>query len=281
MHRADKKRPTIFRLPLNLPKFAAKNLETKMMRTTLLFILICFLPVSLFPNEIDQLFKEANQAYQDKENSEAIEKYEAILNEGYHSLDLYYNLGNAYYRNGEIGKSILNYERALLLNPNDGDVQFNLSLARQQLKDNFEVLSTFFLTRWWRSLRQLASSTSWSILAMLVLWTGIGGFVLWLMGQARKTKKRGFFVGVVCLVGSMFLFSLAFSRTKFEENSGQAIILSSTVSLQNAPDEASTQILQLHEGTKVKLLDQIGDWHKVKLSDGDQGWLPDKALEQI
>ncbi len=251
------------------------------MRTKLLFLFIYFLPVSLFPNNIDQLFKEANQSYQDKKNSNAIEKYEAILKEGYHSSGLYYNLGNAYYRNGEIGKAILNYERSLLLRPNDEDTRFNLSLARQQVKDKFEVLSTFFLTRWWRSLRQLASSTDWSILAMLVLWTGIGGLVFWLLGQARKTKRRGFFTGLICLFGSIFLFSLAYSRTQFEENSGQAIILSQVVPLQNAPDEASPQILQLHEGTKVKLLDQIGDWHKVRLSDGEQGWLPNNAFEQI
>ncbi|MCR9290250.1 MAG: tetratricopeptide repeat protein [Bacteroidetes bacterium] len=226
-------------------------------------------------------FQEANNFYQSKQYSKAIEVYEGILTQGEYSAELYYNAGNAYFRNGNLGKAIVNFERALLEDPGNEDIQYNLKIANENRIDEIDILQPFFLKQWWISLREMGSEGFWSGLGLLFLWLGVGGIVLWLIGQERTQKKKGFFVGIILLILSILPFSLASSRSKFEDNSEKAILISESIYLKSGPDDASTDILKIHEGLKVNLLDKIGEWHKVKLSNGEEGWLPEGVLEEI
>ena len=260
-----------------------KRIAFLKMRKGILNVLILLFPVFVFANDSTKTFEEANELYQSNEFSTAIEKYESVEAQGYRSPELYYNLGNAYFKINQPGKAILNYERALLIaNPDTReDIQYNLELVRKSLTDDIEVLPQFFLKRWKNILRNLASSKSWSIIALLIFWLGIGGLIVWLKGKDRQQKKIGFVAGMVVLMMSALPFFLAIDASRFEQSSELAVIMSEEVKLRSAPDEESNSIFLLHEGVSVELLDQIGAWYKVKLRNGEQGWLPKDALEKV
>ncbi len=248
-----------------------------------LYCLTVFL-ISVFPGAFSQgneLFQQANEAFQKNDFEKAAQLYEQLTESGYRSPELEYNLGNAWYRLGRPGRAILHYERALLLNPRDEDILHNLALTRQQLKDETEDLPDLFLVRWWKNLRMAFRASSWGVAALLLWWTGLAGLATWQLGKTRKTKKLGFFVGFACLLVSLLPFSLALSHQRYAENTGQAIILEKTASLRSAPDEAGTEILLLHEGTKVHLSEQLSGWWRVRLANGEMGWLKDNTLERI
>ncbi len=256
---------------------------TRSMRKYILKILYLFFPVLIFANDPENTFQEANELYLANEFSTAIEKYESILDQGFRSSELYYNLGNAYYKVNMPGKAVLNYERALKLATAESrkDIEHNLAVIRKNSPDEIEALPQFFLKRWKNNLQYLLSSKSWSITAMIFFWLGMGGLMLWLAGRSRQQKKTGFIFGLLLITISLLPFYMAFDRKKQESNSGLAVIMAAEVNLRSAPDESSAAVLLLHEGTSVDLTDQIGEWYKVELQNGEQGWLPKRKLEKI
>ena len=118
-------------------------------------------------------------------------------------------------------------------------------------------------------------------MTVLSLWVGLGGLIMWLFGVTRERKKQGFIAGLCFLLLSFIIYFLANSQANFEKNSQLAIVLDKKIELKNGPDKESSAVLEIHEGLKITLLDQIGDWYKVKLSNGDQGWLPVGSFEEI
>ena len=228
-----------------------------------------------------QNFEKATAAYQAKDFKTAISTYEAGLSEGMISKELYYNLGNAYFREKQYGKAVLNLERALQIAPSDADIQHNLQIVRQELVDDIEQLPPFFLAKWWNATSQIFSSTVWSALAILTMWLTVAGLVLWLIGKQRTQRKRGFLGGLGLLVLTLLFYALGNTRANAEQDSGQAVLISKEMALRSAPDGESKVILDLHEGVKVSIQDQIGDWHKVRLANGEVGWLPKDVLEKI
>lgn len=249
------------------------------LKNRLLVFCVCSL-TTLLANPQAQ-FEAANAAYQKGDFLSAIDNYEQVLETGSFSEEVYYNLGNAYFKTDQLGKAILNYERAALNAPNDEDIQFNLAIANAKKVDDIGTIGKFFVTEWWQGLHKMFGSGIWGGLTILSLWAGIAGFVLWLLGESRDRKKQGFIGGIVLTLLSILLYFVASSQANFENNSGQAIVLANKVALKNGPDKISTEVMEIHEGLKVELLDQIGDWYKVKLSNGDQGWLPLGSLEEI
>ncbi|MFN7117990.1 MAG: tetratricopeptide repeat protein [Saprospiraceae bacterium] len=242
---------------------------------------LCALVIALQAADPTAQLASANAAYQQNDFAGAIQQYEALLQKGYHSEALYYNLGNSYYRTNNLGKAVLNYERALLLDPNDTDIQHNLSLVRDRLPDEIDALPTFFLARWWNGLSGWLSAQYWSIMTIGLVWLSVAGLTLWLLGSARRYKKIGFIAGLSLLVLSLLTFALAGSRNQTIANSNRAVVQAKEIVLRSAPDEASKAVFTLHAGTTIQLLDQIGKWHKVVLQNGEQGWLPDASFEQI
>ena len=226
-------------------------------------------------------FISANQDFQNKNYDDAIRKYEIIINAGLVSKEVYFNLGNCFYKKNKIGKAILNYERALLLKPNDSEVLHNLEIAKEQRVDEIEALPDFFLAKGWKNIRQLMSSGGWSFLGILTLWAGIGGLILWLLGKTRDHRKKGFAFGLGLLIFSLLPFALSYSSYSYSKNSKNAIILNNQISLKSGADEASTEILKINEGTKVNIQEKVSNWYKVRLENGEVGWLFDSALEEI
>ncbi len=230
---------------------------------------------------VEEQFELANQAYSSKDYDIAIKGYESILAQAYQSAELYYNLANAYYRTNATGRAILNYERAARLAPRDKDIQHNLEFVNTQLQDEIEVLPAFFLRQWWNNMQQLLSSNSWAVLSLLLFWLGILGLVVWQLGKERRQRRQGFFAGFALVLLSLLPTLWAWSSAKSEQHSKQAILLVKETTLQSAPDAQSATIMELHEGIKLQLLDQINTWYKVRLPNGAKGWLPFKVLEEI
>ena len=263
-----------------MKNYLQNSTKTTNLLKSSLFLLLFLCSFAVFADPQEQ-FDAANNAYQQGHYDKAIQDYETILKTGVFSKEIYFNLGNCYFKTKQLGLAVLNYERALKIAPNDEDTQFNLNIIREQLEDDLDVIGSFFLKDWWRALHQFLSSTTWSILTILTLWAGIAGILLWLFGTSRKLKKRGFISGFVLLALSIFLYFIANSQADYEENTHFAILLEKETPLKNGPDKESSEILPIHEGLKVELLDQIGDWYKVKLSNGEQGWLPKSAIARI
>jgi len=231
--------------------------------------------------EQQDIFQSANKAFSNKKYDEAIQLYESILDKNYQSSELYFNLGNCFFQKKEWGKTILNYERALLITPNETAILHNLSLAKSNTIDEIVVLPSFFLTRWWTQIRNITHSGFWSLLGILFIYVGIGGIVLWILGKERITRKQGFFGGMMALGLSIMIFALAYDSFQIQKKSDVAIIMSKETLLKSLPDEISNELLPLHEGTKVKIIEKITSWYKVRLDNGEIGWIIESALEEI
>lgn len=251
------------------------------MRRTIWSLCFVFLAGYLFGADAEDILRKANEAYRSNDFAQAIENYEDILDQGLESKAVYYNLGNAYYRQGKLGKAILNFERARLLAPKDEDIKHNLKVARQQLQDDIKELPPFFLARWWHSGRMGLSASGWGMVALVLFWLGVGGLIVWILAPSRRQKKMGFVSGIVLLILFVLPLSLAISRYTFEKNTQIAIITTPEVSLRAGAAAESTELMELHEGTKVYLLDQIDEWYKVMLINRDEGWLLGEEIEEI
>ena len=250
------------------------------MKKCILFL--AFITIYTFVQaESPATFALANEQYEAGKYEEAITQYKTLIEEGYDSADLYYNLGNAYFRKNKLPEAVLYFEKAALRSPRDQDIQHNLSIAKDKLPDQFEVIPGFFIGRWWNSLRSIMGPTGWGIMGLLFLWTGIGGLALWLRGGNRKIRKQGFTVGVMLTLLSIIPFSLGFDAAKTIKHSTQGVIMTAEVELKSAPDEVSKAILTLHGGTTISILDEIGSWKKVRLSNGEEGWLENDTFEMI
>jgi tetratricopeptide (TPR) repeat protein len=226
-------------------------------------------------------FEVANTAYSQSELKTAISQYESILAKGEHSLALHYNLGNSYYKENQLGKAILNYERALLLEPQDENTRFNLALAKRKVKGEIDPVPPFFLLSWWQACRTALSSTVWGIIALLLFWAGMAGLSLWQLGKESVQRKKGFFGGIALVLLCLLPLALAWSSYRYQSDTDEAIVVVSTASLKSGADELSTEIRPIYEGTKLTLLDQINIWYKVQLENGETGWLPGSSFEEI
>lgn len=226
-------------------------------------------------------FTTANDAYQQKEYAKAIEVYESILAEGQYSVPLYYNLGNAYYRNGNLANAILYYERALKIKPTDQQILQNLSVAKSQLEDVQVGIKQSKIVEQWHALQNKQSSKGWSWIAILLIWLGVAGLALWLFSQNRTRKKQGFLLGWTFILLSILPFIFATGRYHDQYHSEEAIIMVAETNLKAGPEEESKTIQLLHEGTKIRIVDQIGQWNKVQLEDTTEGWLPKDTTERI
>lgn len=235
----------------------------------------------IFAADAEQLFQNANQAYQTGNFPLAVEQYETILRGGkLFSKELYYNLGNGYFRLNQIGRATLNYERAARLAPTDADIQANLSVVRARVTDDIEAVSEVFFVKWYRLLRGSFSADTWSVFALFFLWFGAGGYAVWLLANQRQWKKRGFIVGFIAVPLSLLLFLTANNAAKMAEMDF-GIIMSKETAFRNAPNENAPVGTTLHEGIKVQMIDKIGELTKVKLANGEEGWVTMKDVEKI
>ena len=224
---------------------------------------------------------EADSSYVNENYQQAVEQYEALLKEGA-SADLYYNLGNAYYRMDNITQAILNYERALLLSPGDADIRFNLQLARSKTVDKIVPQSEFFVTTWYRSLVNLFSVDGWAYVSLISLAVAIILALLYLFATPLWLRKMGFFGGALMVVAFLLANLFAWNQKQIVSHRNGAIIIQSAVPVKSTPAQNGTDLFILHEGTKVVVTDDSMDgWREIRVPDGKQGWIETAQMEII
>ncbi|MEI7596778.1 MAG: tetratricopeptide repeat protein [Bacteroidota bacterium] len=255
------------------------------MRKLNLIIVLLFISTFLAANETqikaEECLKIGNELYQKENYVEAIVKYESALNQGYESADLYFNLGNSYFKNNDITNAIYNYEKAKKLSPSDEDINFNLELSNTKILDKIDKLPEIFYKRWWNIFANIFSEKTWSILILLSLVVFFSLVVIYLFSKTYSYKKNSFFAAIFAVL-VIILFSFAASYEYIGiNNKSEAIIFSYTVNVKASPDINSKEIFVIHEGTKVRISDNIGDWYEIKIPNGSKGWINKSDLKII
>ena len=245
------------------------------------FLLLLFILPTGFAAAQEATLKEAETAYSQEDYTRVIELYEDILAHYGASGDIYYNLGNAYYKAGMIAPAILNYERALLMNPGDKDIRFNLEIAKLGKVDRIEPLDEFFLTRWFRAVQNLFSVDTWASVGITGFILFIGCLILFFFSKWMRLKKTGFYAGIMLFFVVICSNLFAWNQKKAIIERRSAIIFAPTVTIKNSPDVSGTDLVVLHEGTKAFIKSTFGEWYEIELEDGNVGWIPQKDLEKI
>lgn len=212
---------------------------------------------------------------------EALQVWTDIYNTGYRSSGLNYNIGNAYFKLNNIPDAILYYERAYLLNPSDEDINYNLQIARTFIVDRFQEIPELFFVRWYNVVSLFLSTNCWAKIS-------IGSFILCLLllslyiySSRYRHKVIGFWLAVFFFVLTLSSFAFTVRNKSLVYDSHKAIISSPLVSGKSSPDNSGTDLFVLHEGTRVSIEDEVGEWFEIMLSDGNKGWVPVNSLSII
>lgn len=224
---------------------------------------------------------QGDSAYMRNDYASAIQIYESLLTKG-EAAEIYYNLGNSYYKTDDIAKAILNYERALLLQPGNADVRANLEIARSKTIDKVVSVPDIFFVTWTKSLINCLSVDAWAKLGVVFFILLLVSFSLFFFSKQIVWKKSGFIAGIVFLV-FVVLSNVFASEQKTElMNRNNAIILSPSVTVRSTPSESGTSLFVLHEGHKIEIKDNsMREWKEIRLEDGKVGWVPASAIEVI
>lgn len=225
--------------------------------------------------------RNANVLYAQKNYDAAIQQYEAVLQTQGRSAELYYNLGNAYYRAGDIAQAILNYNRALLLEPNYDDAAFNLQIAQKKLVDNVDVTSVFFLKQWMNDFGDLMTSNGWAIVGVLLFAVALAAFLFMVFGRNLKFRKTALNVALFSLVLTIISVSYSIKQSNKIVNSTDGIIMVGSVTAKDSPSLSGKEMFVMHAGTKVTIKSNVSGWTEVELPDGNAGFIPANSIEKI
>ena len=274
-----------------------------MLRNYILFALtICFINIGLVQaqNDSDSVatsaseikessvalpLNEAEAAYINNNFAESIRLYEAQVSEhrsiNQESAQIYYNLGNAYFRDNQIAKAIVNYERALLLEPGDSDIRHNLRFAKTRIEDKIDSADNLFINKWIRSIQNLYSGNTWAIIGIVLFILIIVAIGLYMISAQIILRKVSFYSGIVLLSLVIITNVFAFNQKTKITNRSTAIIMSASVSIYTSPDAHSQELFRLHEGAKVKIKREEGRWIEIVIANGSVGWLQKMYVETI
>lgn len=224
---------------------------------------------------------EGDSAYMRNDYASAIQIYESLLKKG-EAAEVYYNLGNSYYKAGDIAKAILNYERALLLQPGNADIRANLEIARSKTIDKVVSVPDIFFVAWTKSLINCLSVDAWAKLGVAFFILLLVSFSFFFFSKQIMWKKSGFIAGLICLVLVVVSNVFASEQKSKLMNRNEAIILSPSVTVRSTPSESGTSLFILHEGHKIEIKDNsMREWKEIRLEDGKVGWVPTSAIEVI
>lgn len=235
--------------------------------------MICISTFASAQNDAQAMWNSGNEAFSKGEWQSALEFYRNIENSGLQSSKLYYNIGNTFFKMGETGQAILYFERALKLDPSNQDAKNNLSIASQMVLDKIEDVPDFFIATWTHSLRDSMSADGWAVLTLL-----LAVIIAALLIAVRRTSSEGvrkscFIISCILCIIIICTFLFSISNKTAVTNQENAIVTSPVSSVKSSPAEGGTSIFVLHEGTKVEILDNLGEWTKIELADGRQGWI--------
>lgn len=245
-------------------------------------VFLIVIPKSGYSQETrDEKFKAGVEYFSSGNFDQALDLWIDIYKTGYLSAELEYNIGNAYFKINNISGAILFYERAHLHKPGDEDITYNLQIARTLVVDRFEEIPELFFISWYNLLSLSLPTNTWA-------WISISTFVLCLLFLSvyfyttkYKLKVLGFWLALLLLITSLLSLALTFRNKTLVYDSQKAVIFIPVVNGKSSPDDSGTDLFVLHEGTKVTVEDEVGEWLEIRLSDGNKGWVPANSLEII
>ncbi|MDV7186419.1 tetratricopeptide repeat protein [Lutibacter sp. TH_r2] len=247
----------------------------------LVVVLAMFLSLVSFSQETEKLFSEGNTFYKTEDYSRAVDVYLSIEEQGFESADLYFNIGNCYYKMNKVAPSIYYYEKALKLDPNYSDAQFNLAFAQRMSIDAIEQLPKTFLQRFQENVILKFTYETWAIIAVSASFLMAILFLMYYFSGGTKTKLAFFNTAILAFFVLLITVFFAYQNYGVTKKDRPAIIFAEATEIKNAPTPSGEEVFELHEGTKVQILDELDDWKKIKLTDGKIGWIPSKDLKEI
>jgi len=248
-----------------------------MKKLVLLFLFSCF--VSVFAN--DKVFDVANTYYKDGQYTEAIAVYEDLIKGDQVSSELYYNLGNCYYKLNKVAPAIFNYEKALQLNPANEDAKNNLIFANRLTIDRIEALPKSVFQKLDENYLSKITLNTWGVLAIVFAFVAVAMFLLFYFTYSSSKKRLFFTFSLLSLLLLLLSFGIGFQQYQKEIKTKEAIVFAEQVSVQSEPTNNSSEAFELHEGTKVLVLDAVDNWNKIKLADGKIGWLKKSTIKLL
>jgi len=246
-----------------------------------LFVVLLFIPLIMLADSAKTLFDIANEHYNKGEYEQSILLYDSLLKNDVESAGIYFNLANAWFKIDDMPHSILYYEKAMKIEPNNKDIIYNLELANTRIADRIEDVPEFFLKTWWKSILNLFNEKQWTRINILMFALFLAFGVIYFVSKKRSVKKLGFSLSIILLLLSFISGLIGYSSYKIKTTHNTAIIFTPAVNIKSAPDDNSSTIFILHQGTKVSLLDKSGDWQKVKIANGSEGWILKNDFEAI
>ena len=229
----------------------------------------------------ESLFEQGNKLYNEGNYEEAIVKYESILNTGNHSAELYFNLGNAHYKLNHIAPSIYNYEKALLLKPNDQEIKNNIGFAQNMTIDAVETIPQVGFTKFVNNTSKSMSFEHWGFSAITLVVLFVVLFLTYYFAYSPGRKRLAFIGSMVTLMLSFMALALAYHNYGLMKNDRPAIVFAEETQVKSEPNLRSNEAFVLHEGTKVQVLDTVNNWKKIKLADGKTGWIPQDDIKML
>ncbi|MEA1896140.1 MAG: tetratricopeptide repeat protein [Bacteroidota bacterium] len=249
-----------------------------MTKKILLFATLFFIFLNGFGGSFEDSLQAGNTFYSQEKFEDAIRAYEYVIEQGYEAPELYYNLGNAYFKSHKITYSILNYEKAVLLDPRNEDIEYNLNLAKSFVVDKIELVPGFVLSEWHHAFVNLFSSDVWAIISISTFFLLLLFLSMYLYLRNYGIKKLFFWFSVLLLYVTISSFVFSYHHRRLLLNPGTALVLSPSVTVESSPDQSGTDLFLIHEGTKLTVKESVGDWTKIRLSDGKEGWVPTESI---
>lgn len=244
-------------------------------------IIISFvLSLNVFADNIDALTDSAQNCFMQTRYAEALQLYDSIMDLGYSSSDLYYNVANCYYRLEDVANSVYYYEKSLMLNPSNSDAEFNLKIVNQQLKQNVEVLPVPFYEEWGASLLNLMSSDSWTIFNVIMFVLLLAGIAVYLFASGTALQKTGFALAAVALVLFVCTAICAYKSSRIITDNNDAVVFVQSM-VKSSPNADAVNSFEICEGLKVAVTDTVNGMYCIRLSDGKSGWINMENIKML
>jgi len=244
----------------------------------LLYILSFLFCFGVFAQN-NALFEQGNALYNDGKYAEAIEKYTTVLKTKKHSAELYYNLANAHYKLNNVAPSIFYYEKALQLAPHDKDIKNNLAFAKNMTVDAISVVPEVGFSKLFKNITHSMSFDGWAKTTIGLVFAFVILFLLYYFAYSTGRKRLAFIGSILSLISLCITLAFAFQKYALDKKDNPAIVFAQESQIKSEPNARGEEVFRLHEGTKVQVIDSVNNWKKIKLSDGQTGWITDKDIK--
>ncbi|MGI9531865.1 tetratricopeptide repeat protein [Lutimonas sp.] len=247
-----------------------------------IFLTALFFSVSLMrAQSADSLFTAANKLYQQEKYIEALDQYQQIEKLELESASLYFNMANIYYRTNQVAPAVYYYEKALKLDPNDQDIKVNLEFANRMILDNIEPIPNSLWENFMEAVILRFTYETWSKIAVSLAFIFALLFLMYHFSYSTAKKRIYFITSILAVIFVTTSLFFAYRNKHYIDNNIEAIIFSPAAQVKNAPTTSSEVYFELHEGTKVLILETLDNWKKIKIADGKMGWIISDNLKEI